>query len=104
MDSQVHMFGGQDPAFTIKLNDEQAVTALSTLDQNTIVDAYLKGDIDLEGDIMRVLALRELFNDNRGMRFLWRFIQPLLFGQVKSDKKWIANHYDTDADFFLLFL
>jgi cyclopropane-fatty-acyl-phospholipid synthase len=28
----------------------------------------------------------------------------MLFGQVKSDKKWIANHYDTEEDFFLLFL
>lgn len=104
MNGQAHMFGGKEPAFTIQLNDEQGVIALSTLDQNTIVEAYLNGNIDLEGDIMRVLALRELFNDNRGIRFLWRFIQPLLFGQVKSDKKWIANHYDTDEAFFLLFL
>ncbi len=62
------------------------------------------GHIDLEGDIMHVLALRELFNDNRGMRFLWRFVRPLLFGQVKSNKKWITSHYDTEAAFFLLFL
>lgn len=104
MDGQTRTFGGDVPAFTIKLNDEQAIAALSTLDQNTIVEGYLHGDIDVEGDIIQALALRELFNDSRGMRFLWRFIQPLLFGQVKSDKKWIANHYDTDEDFFLLFL
>jgi cyclopropane-fatty-acyl-phospholipid synthase len=103
-DGPAHIFGGNEPAFSIILNNEQAVAALSTLDQNSIVDAYLAGHIDLEGDIMHVLALRELFNDNRGLRFLWRFIRPLLFGQVKSDKKWIANHYDTDAAFFLLFL
>lgn len=101
---QVHRFGGEEPAFTIVLNDEQALSALSTLDQNTIAEAYLAGSIDLEGDIMQVLASRRLFNDSRGMRFLWRFVQPLLFGQVKSDKKWISSHYDTEADFFLLFL
>lgn len=100
----MHSFGGPTPAFQIVLNNDQGVTALSTLDQNTVVNAYLAGDIDLEGDIMSALALRELFNDRRGTRFLWRFIQPLLFGQVKSDKKWISNHYDTDEDFFLLFL
>lgn len=99
----VHTFGGE-PAFTIILNNEQAVAALSTLDQNTIAESYLAGNIDLEGDIMSVLALRELFNDKRGMRFFWRFIRPFFFGQVKSDKKWIASHYDTDAEFFLLFL
>jgi len=103
-DGPVHAFGGDEPAFSIILNNEQAVAALSTLDQNSIIDAYLAGHIDLEGDIMHVLAMRELFNDSRGMRFLWRFIRPFLFGQVKSDKKWIASHYDTDAAFFLLFL
>jgi cyclopropane-fatty-acyl-phospholipid synthase len=100
----LYTFGGNNAAFIIKLNDEKAVAALSTLNQNTIAEAYLNGNIDLEGDIMRVLALRELFNDKRGMRFLWRFIQPIVFGQVKSDKKWISNHYDTEEDFFLLFL
>jgi len=104
IDGPTHTFGGNNPAFTIILKNEQAVAALSTIDQNTIVEAYLKDDIGLEGDIMSVLALRELFNDNRGIRFLWRFIQPILFGQVNSDKKWIANHYDTDENFFLLFL
>ena len=104
IDGTVHVFGAGNPAFTIILNDEKAVTALSTLDQNTIVENYLNGNLDIEGDMMSVLALRELFNDSRGMRFLWRFIQPLLFGQVKSDKKWISSHYDTEADFFLLFL
>ena len=103
-DGPMQVFGGDKPVFSIILNNDQAVAALSTLDQNSIVDAYLAGHIDLEGDIMHVLALRELFNDNRGMQFLWRFIRPFLFGQVKSDKKWIASHYDTDAAFFLLFL
>jgi cyclopropane-fatty-acyl-phospholipid synthase len=104
MNGSLHTFGDKAPVFTIQLNDEQAVAALSTLNQSTIAEAYLEGKIDLEGDVMRVLALRELFNDKRGMQFLWRFVQPVLFGQVKSDKKWISNHYDTEEDFFLLFL
>jgi len=100
----LHTFGDDQPVFTIVLNNEQAISILSTLDQNTIVEAYLNGAIDIDGDIMGALALRELFNDNKGTQFIWRFIRPVLFGQVKSDKKWISNHYDTDAAFFLLFL
>jgi cyclopropane-fatty-acyl-phospholipid synthase len=103
-DGPVHLFGGKEPAFTIVLNNQQAVSALSTLNQDLIAQAFLAGHIDLDGDLMRVLALRELFSDNRGMRFMWRFVRPLLFGQVKSDKKWIANHYDTEEAFFLMFL
>ena len=99
-----HNYGGETPAFTLTVSNGQGIAALSTMDQNTIIEAYLAGDIELEGDLMKVLALRELFNDKRGFHFLWRFIQPMLFGQVTSDKKWISNHYDTEAAFFLLFL
>ena len=98
------IFGEGKPAFTLQLNNQQAIAALSTLDQQTIAEAYLSGHLDIEGDIMQVLALREMFKDNRGLHYIWRFIRPLFFGQVKSDKKWIANHYDIEEDFFLLFL
>ena len=99
-----HTFGTNDPAFTIVLNDERAISVLSTMDQNKIAEAYLRGNIDLNGDLLHALALRQFFNDKRGLHFLWRFVQPMLFGQVKSDKKWIASHYDTEAAFFELFL
>ncbi|MGI8637180.1 MAG: hypothetical protein ACR2KZ_17450 [Segetibacter sp.] len=45
MYGQKHIFGQEEPAFTIRLNDEQAVVAFSTLDQNTIAEAYLNGSI-----------------------------------------------------------
>ena len=99
-----HNYGGETPAFTLTVSNGQGIAALSTMDQNTIIEAYLAGDIELEGDLMKVLALRELFSDKKGFHFIWRFIQPMLFGQVRSDKKWISNHYDTEAAFFLLFL
>jgi cyclopropane-fatty-acyl-phospholipid synthase len=100
----LHTFGPGDPAFTLTLNNDHAVAALSSLDQNTIAEAYMNGSIDLDGDVLHALALRELFTDKRGVKFLWRFIQPMLFGQVRSDRKWISHHYDTDAAFFELFL
>jgi cyclopropane-fatty-acyl-phospholipid synthase len=99
-----HTFGSNEPAFTIILNDERALSVLSTLDQNRIAEAYMTGSIDLDGNLLHALAIRTMFTDKRGFHFLWRFIQPMLFGQVKSDKKWIANHYDTEAEFFELFL
>lgn len=97
-------FGAQTPSFSLILTNNQAISALSTLDQETIAKGYLFGDIEVEGEFMKVLSLRNLFSDNKLMNFAWRFIQPLLFGQVRSDKKWIAQHYDLEEDFFLLFL
>jgi cyclopropane-fatty-acyl-phospholipid synthase len=34
----------------------------------------------------------------------WRFLQPLLFGQVHTNKQAIVAHYDIDPEFFLSFL
>ena len=97
-------FGGGAPAFTIVVNDAAGVSALATLDRTTIAEAYVQGRLDLEGEMERILAHRALFPDRRPGQFLWRFVQPLLFGQVRSDRRWIARHYDHDADFYRLFL
>ena len=45
-----------------------------------------------------------MFNDRHPLTSGWRFLRPRLFGQVDSDKKWIADHYERDADFYLAFL
>ena len=99
-----HVFGGDEPAFTIVVNDAAGVAALSTLDKTRIAEAYVAGSSDLEGDMLRVLSARDLFGDRHPLRYLWRFVQPLLFGQARSDRQWIARHYDHDQDFYLLFL
>jgi cyclopropane-fatty-acyl-phospholipid synthase len=99
-----HVFGGGDPAFTVVVNDAHGVAALSTMDRTRIIEAYLAGSLDLDGDVMRVVAMRELFSDRRPAQYLWRFVRPLLFGRVRSDARAIAMHYDIEEDFFLLFL
>jgi len=96
-------FGGA-PAFTIVVNDPRGLAALSTLDTTATGEAYLAGSLDVEGDLARLLALRGVFTDRHPLRFAYRFVRPLLFGQVESDKRFIAHHYDEDPAFFLLFL
>ena len=34
----------------------------------------------------------------------WRFLQPLLMGQVRTNQAAITSHYDVDPEFFLSFL
>jgi cyclopropane-fatty-acyl-phospholipid synthase len=99
-----HVFGGRDPAFTLVVKDGSGVAALSTLDLMAIGEAYLKGALDVEGDFLRVLSLRDLFRDRHPLLWAWKFVRPLLFGQVKSDARAIAGHYDEDPDFYLSFL
>jgi cyclopropane-fatty-acyl-phospholipid synthase len=99
-----HVFGGQEPAFTLVVKDRVAVAALSTLDLMAIGEAYLRGALDVEGDFLRLLSLRKMFRDRHPLLWASKFIRPLLFGQVSSDARYIAEHYDEDPDFYLTFL
>ncbi len=89
---------------TIVVNSRRGLTALASMDATRIAEAYREGALDVEGSIQKVLALRDAFSDRHPLTNAWRFLRPRLFGQVSSDKKWIADHYERDADFYLSFL
>lgn len=96
--------GSGEPAATLVLNDGRALSAVASLDVSRIGAAYLSGSLDVFGDLSRLLSLRELFHDRHPLLYLARFAYPLLRGQIRSDREWIAEHYDEDPEFFLLFL
>jgi cyclopropane-fatty-acyl-phospholipid synthase len=103
-DGTAHGFGPGEPRFTLVANTPRGVASLASLDLLGVTTAYLNGDVDLEGDFLAAINVRDFFSDRHPLQYAWRFVQPLLWGQVKSDKKWIAQHYDYDQDFYLLFL
>ena len=98
------VLGRGEPAATLVVNDRNGIAALSTLDILRIGEAYLAGSLDVIGDLSRLLALRDLFTDRHPLRFLYRFVRPLMFGQVTSDRAFIAEHYDAEPEFYLSFL
>ena len=48
-------------------------------------------------------TLRERFDDRHPLFAAWRFIEPLLFGQLYTNKQAIASHYNADPKLFLSF-
>ncbi|HEX3943869.1 MAG TPA: class I SAM-dependent methyltransferase [Rhizomicrobium sp.] len=103
-DGTAQRFGSGPPSFRVTLKNRNAVRAISSIDEGRIAEAYLAGDIDLDGDMLQPFALRATMSDFHILTEAWRFIQPLLFGQVHTNRRAIASHYDIDADFFLSFL
>ena len=103
-DGTAQLFGSGAPSFRVTLKNGNAVRAISSIDEGRIAEAYLAGDIDLDGDMLKPFALRATMSDFHILTEAWRFIQPLLFGQVHTNRRAIASHYDIDADFFLSFL
>jgi cyclopropane-fatty-acyl-phospholipid synthase len=103
-DGEKRNFGEGNPQFHVGLRNEKAIRALRSLDEADIAEAYLAGDIDIEGDMLKPFALRTHLDDRHPLVLAWRFIQPLLFGQVYTNKRAISSHYNADPKLFLSFL
>jgi cyclopropane-fatty-acyl-phospholipid synthase len=102
----VHRVGaaGAVPDFRLRLTNDRAWRALHSLDETRIGEAYMRGDIDVEGDFMAALDLRRFLSDRHPLASLWRFVQPWLYGDTGADKSWVPQHYDYGNDFYFAFL
>ena len=96
--------GEGEPQFLVALRTDRAVKALGSLDEANIAEAYLQRDIDFEGDMVSLNELRASLDDRHPIVSAWRYIQPLIFGQVYTNKAAITSHYDLDPRLFLSFL
>jgi cyclopropane-fatty-acyl-phospholipid synthase len=103
-DGKARHFGQGAPSFSVRLKNRNAVRAITSLDQVRFADAYLAGDIDIDGDMLRPFELRQSMGDRHPLVTAWRFLQPLLHGQVRTNRAAITSHYDIDPQFFLSFL
>ncbi len=103
-DGEQRQVGDGEPEFQVGLRNERALRAIRSLDEGNIAEAYLRGDIDLEGDMLKPFRLRKLFDDRHPLVAAWRFIEPLLFGQIYTNKQAISSHYNADPKLFLSFL
>jgi len=96
---------GGEPAFALKVASDEGRSALASFDELAIAEAYMDGDLDIEGDMLAALKARAILGDRRPWKYLWStYLEPLFRGQTTSDKRWIASHYDVDPEFFLLWL
>lgn len=103
-DGSSQRFGQGAPTFQVSVRTQDGTKALASLDEGKIAEAYLNGDIDLDGDMLKPFELRGSMKDFHLVTEAWRYIQPLLFGQVHTNKKAISSHYDLDATFFRAFM
>lgn len=98
---------GQDGklAFSVRIVTDKGRAALERFDELAIAEAYMDGDLDIDGSLLAALKLRPVLADPHPLRYLAAtYLEPLLLGQVGRDKKWIRSHYDVDPEFFLLWL
>jgi cyclopropane-fatty-acyl-phospholipid synthase len=97
--------GSAPPAFRCSLHTRAAVLALMMRSELRLGEAFLRGEVDVEGDVLAMLRLRSFLGDMSLLDHLRQtYLQPLLRGQTRQDERWIAQHYDASPDFYLTFL
>ncbi|HKV10797.1 MAG TPA: class I SAM-dependent methyltransferase [Thermoanaerobaculia bacterium] len=102
-DKETLRLGEGEPAFELHVRNGQGTKALQSLDELAIAEAYVRGDLEIEGDAVRAMWFRNLLSDNRLWIKTWRRLQPLLLGRERLNPEWIAKHYDS-GNIQLLFI
>jgi cyclopropane-fatty-acyl-phospholipid synthase len=107
-DGNVIAVGGGPAEFEVRIHNNRGMRAIASASELQIADAYVRKDIDIDGDVVKAMWLRNMLSDRNFWLKTWRRLQPLLFGREKLNPEWIAKHYDSrnvqllalDRDYF----
>jgi cyclopropane-fatty-acyl-phospholipid synthase len=95
-DGRTESFGAGEPLLEVRAVNERGLEALCSLKELEVVEAYMRGDVDFDGDLLAAMDLRDLLSDTQLHVKAWTFVQPLLFGRRRLNPGWIAKHYDSE--------
>lgn len=99
-----YRFGNENPAVSFRVNNLNGLAALCSFDELKFCEAYISGNLDIDGDMQRLPEFRLILHDRHPLHYLLSRILPLFTGQVHINKKAISNHYEHDGEFFLTFM
>jgi len=88
--------GIREPDFELQICNGRGLRAVQSMDELRICEAYMDGDLNLEGDLRSALELRGHLKDSNVWVTMWRYIQPMLYGRQKCNAEWVSAHYDAD--------
>jgi cyclopropane-fatty-acyl-phospholipid synthase len=94
-DGQAFDVGPGLPAFALVARDGRGERAIASLDALTMAQAFMDERLDVEGDLLAATRYAEVLGDTHPWIFVWRRLQPILFGRERVNPAWIAQHYDS---------
>jgi cyclopropane-fatty-acyl-phospholipid synthase len=102
-DGTRHRIGDSDPAWHIRFRTEAAQSL--PLDEYALGQAYVAGDIDLDGDLAALLDVRSGLRKGITVRDAAAFAYRLMLrAPTKVNAASIAKHYTLGDDFYLSFI
>lgn len=95
VDGSSKQVGHGEPAFELHVRNGSGIKALRSMNELAIAEAYVRGDLEIDGDMVRAMWLRNVLSDDNLWIKSWRRLQPLLLGRIRLNPEWIAKHYDS---------
>lgn len=100
---RVRRYGSGIPAFQLTIHNDRMLR--HTLDEFSFAQAYVQGDIDIEGDMVTLLQLRTQVQDKVRLKSWLQFLFNLfLKSETRVNKQAIADHYQHGDDLYLSFI
>jgi cyclopropane-fatty-acyl-phospholipid synthase len=100
----VQQFGPGNPTFEVHCRNRQGWRAVTSLDELRFCEAYMRGDVDVDGSMYDLLRLRAVMRDVRPLQRLGALLNRHLRNTGRSREKWIGHHYDEPVELFASFL
>ncbi|KAH7382668.1 S-adenosyl-L-methionine-dependent methyltransferase [Phaeosphaeria sp. MPI-PUGE-AT-0046c] len=101
-DGVLHSTGTGRPIYRVVFQSE---TALQTpMTELSISEAFIKGDIDIEGDIEALFGARKQLQDKMPLRQKIRFLYDFARTATKMNAKAVGEHYNYGDDLYLSFI
>lgn len=104
LNDKQYEIGGEEPEFTVKFHKVPKVSDLLTSTSVTLGEAYMDGELEIEGDLYQTL---NLFMGQMG-KFSTdkKKLKNIIFTShtKQNQKKEVSSHYDIGNDFYRLWL
>lgn len=99
-----YIIGDGEPSFTVSIKKPPSLRSLMQGTSLALGEAYMDGDIEVEGDLYTVLAdfLSQINNFSQEPRRLKKILYPS--ASKKDQAAQVSSHYDIGNDFYRLWL
>lgn len=99
-----HLIGDGEPAFTVKINKIPKMMDMLTSTSITLGEAYMNGDIEIEGDLYT--ALNMFLGQMGKFSTDTKKLKNIIFTSKSkaNQKKEVSSHYDIGNDFYKIWL
>jgi len=99
----VHRYGSEPPKFTVIFKNDRKLRR--SFDEFAFADAYVNGDIEIEGDMVALLQLRTRIQDKVRLGPWLRFLGSMLFrSETSINRRAIESHYQFGDELYLSFI